>query len=505
MDSTQFVIDDRTQLFVDSWMIESFLYVTRRWYKPTRRMEGPVLTGNQPWESFPYFTYSNFCVLRDPQDGLYKCWYEDLGLSEEAKDGWECATCRVLYAESKDGIVWEKPLFDIALHNGKPTNIVVGNDRGHGSSAANPLPKSGVHSAAVILDPSPPRPEERFRMWFTLGADRRSVACAHSADGIHWHLYPERPSLGSSGRYTGDVSCLWYDHDSRDFVMNTRHREMCDVARPAFHICHAPFRPDLMAKRRIFQTRSHDFIHWSDPLPIATANDTWDNLEEQYYGMAQFQVGRQQFGTLGVFRDADNEMDVRLLHSRDGVNWNPTDRATPFLAPRGPGSWDAHMVSIVCPPVEHGDELRFYHGGTTGHHDYWLWDNEGLDLPEVRDRLENVRFAMGLATLRRDGFCSIDTGDVRPGRFATRPVKSGGERLHINGRCRQGGTIRVEVTDPMGAVLDGCSRDSCDVFTGDTVDHVVTWNGRETVPNAGRFRRIVFYLERAEVFSFRMA
>jgi len=514
--STDLHIGAEPQLFVDNWDIESVQSVTRRWYKPARQGDGPVLAKDKPWEIFPYFTYSNYCVLRDPKDGLFKCWYEDASMRQPGE--WPSTTSRLLYAESRDGIRWEKPELDIVFYNGKPTNIVAGRDFGQGSSEKNPWPNEGVHSAAIIIDPNPPTPEERFRMWFThetsqAGRTVHQVACAHSVDGKHWLPYPSGPTMGSTEN-AGDVSTLWYDADSRDFVMNTRKAPMSyvawsDVNRKTHPLAfgwspfYAPQRPDLMNKRRIFQTRSHDFIHWTEPLELLCPDDDWDNLDEQYYGMGQFQVGRQHFGTLGVFRQADNEMYVRLVYSRDGLHWSPADRGLPFLSPRGPAHWDAHMVSIVPAPIEVGGQLWFFHGGTSGHHDYWM-STEKLDVPEARD-LAAVHFAMGLATLRRDGFCSLDTGDVRPGVIATRPVFSSGTALFINARCRAGGSIRVTLTDPNGQTLEGCELAKCDLFTGDDVSHKVTWQGRDLIPGANTFRRVVFHLRKAEIFSFRFA
>jgi hypothetical protein len=119
--------------------------------------------------------------------------------------------------------------------------------------------------------------------------------------------------------------------------------------------------------------------------------------------------------------------------------------------------------------------------------------------------LSTVRFAMGLAKLRRDGFASLDTGDVRAGVIATRPVSSPGTTLFINARCRNGGSIRATLTDTNGRTLEGCELEKCDPFTGDNVRHKVTWQGRDAIPAAGAFRRIVFHLKKAEIFSFRFA
>ena len=58
-------------------------------------------------------------------------------------------------------------------------------------------------------------------------------------------------------------------------------------------------------------------------------------------------------------------------------------------------------------------------------------------------------------------------------------------------------------------VLGECSRDNCDPFTGDGVEHTITWNGNSAIP-AGRgqdlyWRKLKFTIRDAELFSFRFA
>ena len=103
---------------------------------------------------------------------------------------------------------------------------------------------------------------------------------------------------------------------------------------------------------------------------MAAADDEEDNLDDSFYGMSQYKMGNVHLATVGVFQAVDNEMEVQLLMSRDGLRWQRTGKRQPFLAPRGEGYWDAFMVSLVSPPIEVEDELWFYHGGTNYHHDY---------------------------------------------------------------------------------------------------------------------------------------
>ena len=514
MDSTYSHVGLDPQMFVDNCLIECTQGLTRRWYKPERQPGSPQIEADRPWEKTLYFTYSNHCVLRDPADGLFKCWYEDLGPVDGK--GHPMLT-RLLYAESEDGITFTKPELDVCEIDGQRTNIVMGYVEGAHGTDVNPWAAVGVHSNGIVLDPHPPSEDQRFRTIFSASyydetsQHRHVIQCAHSADGIHWVPYAAQPTFGSSGSHLSDVSCVHYDHDSRQFVQNTRHGLMYDTAQPLetprlsnWFQPYYPHRPDLLNKRRVYQTRSHDFIHWSDPILVSSPDDSMDNIDEAHYGMQQFRVGRMHFGTLGVFRYVENEMEVRLLYSRDGINFQPTDRAQPFLAPQGEGRWDAYMVSMASQPIEGGGDWWFYHGGSRCHHDWWIGPPEGINEPEYQDPEEHVRFGLGLAKLRREGIASLRGSRQREGYVMTRPLMSSGNRLVINARSRtSGGSIVAEVVGLDNEVAGSCRLNICDPFSGNETDHTITWRGSPEVPDAGQWRKLRFYLRNAEIFSFR--
>ena len=78
MDSTMLAIGDNTQLFLDNLIVEASHDVTKTTHQPRKDPANPLIIKDRPWEHLPYFTCSNHVVLRDSQDGLFKCWYEDL-------------------------------------------------------------------------------------------------------------------------------------------------------------------------------------------------------------------------------------------------------------------------------------------------------------------------------------------------------------------------------------------------------------------------------------------
>ncbi|MFA6286743.1 MAG: hypothetical protein WC661_05095 [Opitutaceae bacterium] len=520
IDCTWFHIGEDPQLFVDDILIEVAQGITRRWHKPARHTDEPRIRRDRPWEQSPYFTYSNHVVIRDPMDGLIKCWYEDMGEVDGSGHPWKT---RLLYAESRDGITFTKPELDICRWEGRGTNIVMGYQEGVAPGGPNPWEGKGVHSNGIVIDPFPATPAERFKTLFTeitleSGRPRHRIVCAHSPDGLHWTPYPWVPSIGSSGGNLSDVSCLHYDHGARMFVQNTRHGLMYQAAIPPGTPCvsnwfgvHYPARPDLQGKRRVFQTRSHDFQRWTEPLAVSTPDDALgdavacDNLDVGHYGMQQFRVGRRHFATLGIFRYVDNEMEVRLLSSRDGLNFIPTDRAAAFLAPRGPKYWDAHMVSMTSQPMEVGNEWFFYHGGSRVHHDWWMSPQDHIEEPETRDPKASLRdgFGLGLARLRKEGLASLDGCRQRPGYLLTKPFHADGNQLVINARCRPGGFVQVAVLGANRQPLPGREREQSDPFEGDSTDHVVTWSGDAVMGNPGEWRQLLFYIRDAEIFSFR--
>ena len=87
----------------------------RVFHPPTRYPGNAVLTPDRPWE----FTVSYHSVLRDSPTGRYRMWYQ----AQEPASGERLAVC---YAESADGIHWDKPALGLNAYGGtKATNIVM--------------------------------------------------------------------------------------------------------------------------------------------------------------------------------------------------------------------------------------------------------------------------------------------------------------------------------------------------------------------------------------------
>jgi len=510
MDSTMLLIGRMPQYFFDNVILEQIQDVTRSVHSPVKEAN-PILQKDKSWEHVPYFTVNGWTVLRDLDTDEFKCWYEDWEIDPASVDPAAAApdrdrpnlgvlSSRLCYARSDDGLNWEKPELDYLEEGGKKTNVVFGRE-GYRRS----------ESSSVFADPMEMDPQKRYKTFYGYFApDGHVVTLAHSPDGIHWTPSDDRPTFGELGEGLGDCYTVIADLDSRTYRCTCRHKGILavhhDKRRPRtpsvfFHQTY-PGDPARANKRRVFQAVSNDLVHWSNPRCILTPDEDIDNLDETYYGMVQIRIGQGYLGFLNTIREVPNTLSVRLVYSRDGWNWQHLNKRQPWLVPSA-DSWDRYMVNVSSPPIPVGDELYVFHGGAKNHHDWWISGiQERLDVPEARD-LDEVRYGLGLAKMRRDGFVSIDAGPVREGIVITRALRSSGTQLVINAECGEGGYIEVEVTDDDENVFEGCARKDCNTFTGDGTSAVITWKKQGHIPHNGRFR-LRFFMRNASLYSFQL-
>ena len=511
-------IGNDEQLFVDNHLIDSVQCVTRQVVQPTKSEANPLILKDKPWETMLFFTCNTWNVHHI--DGRFQCWYEDRAIDYEAWREIEKRTIltprskqpvqsrlhpavsaiRTLYAESEDGLLWNKVCGDFDL--GVPgTNAVVGN-----STFGN------IHAPCVFADPRETDPAKRYKMIFThLDWEERSshgrITLAHSPDGKNWHVAPESPRFGASGPRLGDVWTSFYDTDSQRYVLATRHIDMHRHGRagtkehtpvlPGAFGPYYPGDPQRMNKRRVSLSMSKDLIEWNEPEEIVVPDDSIDNLDDSFYGMHVTKIGGLYLGFLHRLKHVENTMEIVLAYSRDLTNWERVVPDTPFI-PVGPaGAWDQGMVTMPNPPTLRDDETWLFYGGCHNHHDWWVEgrsQKERLPVPESWNK-NHVAFGLGLATMKRNRYVALSAGP-RDGLVVTELVSSDGRELRINGRCKPGGFIRVGVSQRGGFGLQ-----ECDAFVGDDADHRVTWRGKTFGPMTGPCR-LFFQLRNAELFGF---
>ena len=176
---------------------------------------------------------------------------------------------------------------------------------------------------------------------------------------------------------------------------------------------------------------SKDFQNWSDTYLMLTIDEK-DAPQDQMYGMGVSWYESVFAGLLWIYNTKTDKMDVQFATSRNGRHWDRLFRSP--LVPTGEkGAWDYGMVNTAnTPPVRVGDELWIYYTGIF--HTHGQPPRGG---------------GVGLATIRADGFVSVDAGE-KPGTLVTRPVTLGGTTLLVNAAVAAGGYLKVELRDTAG-------------------------------------------------------
>ena len=502
------------QTFIDNYLVDSVQGIRREVHEPVRHPANPLLVADQPWETMLYFTMNTWNVLYNEERDVFQCWYEDWEIYRNLTPEMRAQTnssmdqrrsrMRLLYAESSDGLHWTKPLLDVVpAHAG--TNIIAGS------------PEAGnVHATCVFRDPKETDPQRRYKAIFThYPADETSthgiITIAHSADGIQWTPYEEKPNFGASGPRLGDVWTMYYEEETGRYIMPTRHIHMhwhgklgFKAATPyleSFLGTYYPEDPGRMSKRRVSLCVSDNLFTWNEPVEILVPNDDQDNLEDCFYGIQVEKLGDLYLGFAHLLRKVQNTMEVYLVYSRDLVTWRRVAPWKPFLALGSAGAWDRYMVNMPTRPIQRGEETWVYYGGSRCHHDWYMTGpEEGLDCEEARHPETEAGFGLGLAVLKRNRYVSLQA-TVRVGLICTKPLIAQGQRLVINAKCAPGGSIRVAMMDEQGQALPRRGHLLCDEFTGDSIEHEVAWQGDAHV-DSSRPLRLHFYLRQAEIFGF---
>jgi hypothetical protein len=107
----------------------------------------------------------------------------------------------------------------------------------------------------------------------------------------------------------------------------------------------------------------------------------------------------------------------------------------------------------------------------------------------------------GLATLRRDGFASMDA-DASGGTLTTRLVTFSGKHPFVNIDAPQG-EVRVEILDEKGDPILPFTRDNCVAVRGDSTLEPVHWSGGTDLSAVtGKKVRLRFHLTKGSLYAF---
>ena len=458
-------IGNRWQLLLDETVVEDRFRLTRQQVKARKHPHNPVLVRDKPWEGDGVGPVS---VIWDPGWGKFRMWYRSF--SSSSYYGGAGPPYFILYAESDDGLNWDKPLLDIIEMPGfKHTNVVY---------TGSFYPR--VQGPQVWRDEDEPDSARRYKM---ISLERRidedgrlvsGVQLAYSNDGLHWSLdEDEEPLLN----YHSDT----YNHVVRapndNYWLLYCRPILRDAGRPARgrrtdlqESITGPYRRH--SARRVSVAVSEDLYSWSFPRTVLYPD------ERDAPDIDQSIVFHAGSGLLMLYAAMDGDVtgqnEIKLASSSDGFHWNRYWEREPYIARGTEGTWDSGSVSTSGTPVAHGEFVFiYYNGGILGQH-------------EAGNRMGSI----GVAMTKTNRFVEQSAGDT-PGFLLTKEFILEGDRLLVNTTGsnlpnRPPAELRVEILleSPSASdasytdiIVPGFSLADCDVITGDRTKAEVTWNG----------------------------
>ncbi len=437
-------IGSRRELFVDDKLIDEMTNVRLKLHQPVPREV--AIRFDLPWEG-PTSAYVT--VLEDGD--LYRMYYR--GTYDPGR------TC---YAESRDGIHWEKPELGLFEFNGSRENNIIW---------------EGVesHNFAPFIDTNPDcPPKERYK---ALGGNAPWAFA--SPDGIRWRKLAEHQVI-STTTHAGGIG-----FDS----MNTAHWN----AERGEYVAY--LRSRYLGVRSIRRCTSEDFLHWKKLQQL----DFGDTPAEQLYTNGIVPCDRAPHILIGL--------PMRYV-SRKAVPEHPhygiSDAV--FMSSRDGLTWDRRFLEAFIRPGS--DELNW-----TDRNNMPAWGIVSTGPGELsvywsrHYRHPSAHLQRG--TLRLDGFVSVHA-DYEEGEFVTKPLIFAGKELVINYATSAVGHLRVELQTPDGRRIRGfeaaavaATMPSYGLY-GDEIEKVVAWGARRDVSElAGQAVRLRFLLKDADLYSFR--
>ena len=448
-------LDNKREIFVDDYLIDKMDGVQLQMHQP--HDEGAVFYFDKPWEGAlsGYVT-----IIKD--DDLYRVYYRGRQIGVKDGDGRE-VTC---YAQSKDGIHWEKPNLHIHPYNDVYDNNIILANVG-----------SVTHNFCPFSDTNPQTPPSQ--KYKAVGSSNGLVAY-FSGDGIHWTKLGHK-SLIKKGEFDSQNVVFWSAS------------EKC-------YVCYYRTWSTGWFKgfRTVSRVTSPDFIHWSKPEAMTFGDTPMEHLYTQqtspYFRAPHIYVaigGRflpnrqilteEQAKVLnvdpGYFKDCS---DVFFMTSRGGNKYDRTFMEA-FIRPGiGMNNWVSRSNYPALNVVQTGpDEMSVY-------------VNQDYAQPTAHLR----RYS-----LRLDGFTSLHA-PYEGGTFVSKPLKFSGKKLSLNFSTSAAGGLKVQLEQADGKPYPGFTLDDCKEIIGDEIARYVVWkNGNNVSSLVGKIVRIRIAMKDADLYS----
>lgn len=469
---------------------------------PAPWVQGPVIVPDQPWEVAGILGDSAVSVVDD--DGLIRLWYAcphpstietnaasltpaDLkGFDRKTLNDIQSAARMVLcYAESEDGVHFEKPKLDVIRYKGKRTNMIFVGRLG-ATVLRDTNPQCHANARYKLIHGHGPRLPN-----IILGSDLpvrniyHAIYSSYSSDGIHWKTYPG-PSVPW---YTDTTNVAYWDDQRGKYVAFMRWNEG-KVYKDGTTV----MKKGGWKWRAIGRTESPDFRRFPRPkkiaepskaeaLPRATGMDYYNTAAVKY----PFAPDSYFLFSPDYYHDTEC-LDVHLATSRDGTHY--VRHKTPWLGLGLEGAFDQRRRYMGTGMVRRGDELWMYYLGVN------------YDHSRARESKPAGAGGIGQVRLPIDRFASQDASRSG-GKLTTKPIRFDGNRLEVNMDAAAGGRLKVELRGTNNRPIPGFTSRDADWLYCNDVHKTVTWRGRDDLcPLRARTVRLHFIGHAVKVYAF---
>lgn len=467
-------INTGRQLFVDDFLISETTLIPR-YHTPHFYPDNPVLEPDKEWEKTNtgalYAAPFSDGIWYDEKDRKFKMWYlagAGLLYNDEKQAFFTC------YAESEDGKKWVKPQLDVY----PGTNIVDTFRR---------------DAATVWLDRFETDPAKR---WKFFNVERRmsdlrwQFVLKYSHDGIHWS-----EGIAQSGDIS-DRSSVFYNPFLKKWVLSMRHGTPVSSRSRAYLENSDPELAVSLAHRIREDVRDKNVVFWFAPDDKELRHPRFPEVDPGIYNFDAIAYESIILGFYSAWSGPENKdcekhgiqkkNVISLGYSRDGFHfYRPTHQ--PFMdVDETEGAWNwGNMQSVNGVPLIVGDSLYFYASGRRL--SKIMWDSHT---------------STGLATLRRDGFVSMNA-EKEQGILITEKLSFDGKYLFVNADVTKGDLL-VEVLDESGDPYDGFSAKDCvGMKKTNATKRLIRWkNHADLSALAGKNIRLKFHLRKGDIYSF---
>ncbi len=433
--------------FLDTRIIEHTYFLDRLVTPVTKHESNPIIAD----------CHSAQTVLRG-DDGRLRMWYVTRrkipGYTGSARE----YTLR--YAESTDGVAWEMPALGLKEFDGSTDNNVLLMAHDTDIEGRKITDVKGAENFCVIDNQRTPAPHTRGRYTALLGED----SFLYSDDGLRWTAYAENPVVDFRGSDT--YNNFLFDTGLGRYVLYHR-------PHPKIHAGHP------RANRLVARIESDDLVSW-DWSTARCVLDTdgrdapgFSHVKKargrdlQFYGMMVTQYQGFYIGFANLLNEVTGRLDVRLVHSFDGIEWRREHNDRPFIEMTAE-AWDSGSIGWVSKgsPLAMGDDLYFYYGATNMSHNYKIMNDEGT-----------LKMRLGLGVVKKGRMVGYHAGEAE-GQLLTRPFTLTGRQLMLNVDAANG-EAKAALADEKGDPVAGCSIGDATPIHEDGLAVPLRWTGRE--------------------------